>query len=258
MIKYIKKNSYERINKYNEEAMYKYADEYIDFLNRAKTEYKCIEIIEHELITNGFKNINEMENLNIGDKVYYINKERCLYAAIIGKEQVTNGVNIIGSHIDSPRLDTKPMPLFENQGMALMKTQYYGGIKKYQWVTIPLAIIGVVCKKDGTTIDVCIGEDENDPVVGISDLLIHLSGNQMQKPAATVIEGEDLDLMVGSIPLTGEEKATAKDNVLRLLKEKYDFEEEDFLSAELEVVPAGKARDYGLDRSMVAGYGHDD
>ena len=176
----------------------------------------------------------------------------------MGEKPVEEGLRVLGAHIDSPRLDVKQNPLYENKGFALLDTHYYGGIKKYQWVTIPLAIYGVVCKKDGSTINVVIGEDSSDPVVGISDLLIHLSADQMQKPAAKVIEGEDLDVTMGSMPLDDEEKDAVKANVMKLLKEKYDFDEEDFLSAELEIVPAGPARDYGLDRSMVAGYGHDD
>jgi aspartyl aminopeptidase len=186
------------------------------------------------------------------------NKGKNIALFVIGEEPIEQGLRVLGAHIDSPRLDIKQNPLYESNDFALLDTHYYGGVKKYQWVTIPLAIIGVVCKKDGTVINVTIGEDPQDPVVGISDLLIHLSGDQLQKPAARVIEGEALDVTVGSIPLKDGEKQTVKENVLKLLKEKYDFEEEDFLSAELEVVPAGPARDYGLDRSMVAGYGHDD
>ena len=176
----------------------------------------------------------------------------------MGSKPVEEGLRVLGAHIDSPRIDVKQNPLYERDDFALLDTHYYGGIKKYQWVTIPLAIYGVVCKKDGTCVDVAIGDDPTDPVVGISDLLIHLSADQMQKSAAKVIEGEDLDVTLGSMPLKGEEKNAVKANVLRILKEKYDFEEEDFVSAELEIVPAGPSRDYGLDRSMVAGYGHDD
>ena len=167
-------------------------------------------------------------------------------------------VKILGAHIDSPRLDLKQNPLYEDSDLAMLETHYYGGVKKYQWVAIPLAIHGVVAKKDGSVIDVVIGEDDNDPVIGISDLLIHLSADQMEKKASKVIEGEDLNVLCGSIPLDQEEKEAVKANIVKLLKEKYDFEEEDFFSAELEVVTAGKARDYGLDRSMVMGYGHDD
>ena len=176
----------------------------------------------------------------------------------MGEKPLVDGMRILGAHIDSPRLDLKQNPLYESDGFALLDTHYYGGVKKYQWVTIPLSLYGVVIKKDGTKIDVVIGEDDHDPVVGITDLLIHLSADQMQKTAAKVIEGENLDVTLGSIPLKDTEKDAVKANILKLLQEKYDIEEEDFLSAEIEVVPSGPARDYGLDRSMVMGYGHDD
>ena len=186
------------------------------------------------------------------------NKDKALALFIIGEEPIEKGLRIIGSHIDSPRLDLKQNPLYEDSNLAMMETHYDGGVKKYQWVTLPLALHGVVVKKDGTKIDVVIGEDDSDPVIGISDLLIHLSQDQLQKKANVVIEGEDLNLLVGSIPLEGEDKDAVKANILNILKEKYDFEEEDFISAEIEVVPAGRARDYGLDRSMVMAYGQDD
>ena len=167
-------------------------------------------------------------------------------------------MRIIGSHVDAPRIDIKQNPLYEDSDLALMDTHYYGGIKKYQWIALPLALHGVVVKKDGTKINVVVGEDDTDPVLGISDLLIHLSADQMQKKASEVIAGEDLNVLVGNIPLKGEEKEAVKANILAILKEKYDFEEEDFISAEFEIVPAGKARDLGLDKSMVMGYGQDD
>ena len=189
---------------------------------------------------------------------YFINKKKNVAAFIIGKEPLENGLRILGAHIDSPRLDLKERPVYENKGFALGDTHYYGGIKKYQWVTIPLALVGVVCKKDGSTVEINIGDDPKDPVVGITDLLIHLAADQMTKPGAKVIEGEGLDISLGSMPLNEEEKEPVKANVMRLLKEKYDIEEEDLVSAEIEIVPAGPARDYGLDRSMIAGYGHDD
>ena len=177
---------------------------------------------------------------------------------MIGNKPLTEGMRILGAHIDSPRMDLKQNPLYESEGFVLADTHYYGGVKKYQWVTIPLSLYGVVAKKDGTVVDVVIGEDDNDPVVGISDLLIHLAAEQLDKKAAKVIEGENLDVTLGNMPLVGEEKDAVKANILKLLKDKYDIEEEDFVSAEIEVVPSGKARDYGLDRSMIAGYGHDD
>ena len=242
----------------NHDEIMKFNEEYKEFISTSKTERLCVSNSVKLAQEHGFVDLKTVKSLSKGDKVYATNKGKNIALFVIGEEPIENGLRVLGAHIDSPRLDVKQNPLYERNDFAMLDTHYYGGIKKYQWVTIPLAIIGVVCKKDGSVIDVCIGEDENDPVVGISDLLVHLSGDQLQKPAARVIEGEDLDLMVGSIPLNDEEKSTAKANVLRILKEKYDFEEEDFLSAELEVVPAGKARDYGLDRSMVAGYGHDD
>lgn len=183
---------------------------------------------------------------------------KALALFVIGEEDMEKGLKILGAHVDSPRLDLKQNPLYEDTDLAFLDTHYYGGIKKYQWVTLPLALHGVVVKKDGSKIDVVIGEDESDPVVGVSDLLIHLAANQMDKKAAKVVEGEDLNVLVGSMPLNKEEKNAVKANVLKILKEKYDFEEDDFLSAEIEVVPAGPARDYGLDRSMVMGYGQDD
>ena len=185
-----------------------------------------------------------------------MNKTIALF--VIGEEPIENGMKILGAHIDSPRLDLKQNPLYEDSDLVLLDTHYYGGIKKYQWVTLPLAIHGVVAKTDGSLVEVVIGEDENDPVVGISDLLIHLSQTQMEKRGNKVVEGEDLNVLVGSIPKKEKEKDAVKANILNILKEKYNIEEEDFLSAELEIVPAGKARDYGIDRSMIMGYGHDD
>ena len=242
----------------NHDDIMKFNEDYKEFISTSKTERLCVINAVKLAEANGFVDIKSVEKLVAGDKVYATNKHKNVALFVIGDKPIEKGLRVLGAHIDSPRLDIKQNPLYERNDFALLDTHYYGGIKKYQWVTIPLAIVGVVCKKDGSTVEVCVGEDENDPVVGISDLLVHLSGDQLQKNAARVIEGEDLDLTVGSIPLNDEEKSTVKDNVLRILKEKYDFEEEDFLSAELEVGPAGKARDYGLDRSMVAGYGHDD
>ena len=245
-----KYDNYEQIMKFNEE--------YKDFISFGKTERLCVNKSIELAEKAGFKNIKCFDRLRFGDKVYATNKGKNIALFVIGEREIEAGLRVLGAHIDSPRLDIKQNPLYEQNGFALLDTHYYGGVKKYQWVTIPLSIVGVVCKKDGTTVNVSIGEDPTDPVLGISDLLIHLSGDQLAKPAGKVIEGEALDVTIGSIPLKDDEKATVKDNVLRLLKQKYDFEEEDFLSAELEVVPSGPARDYGLDRSMVAGYGHDD
>lgn len=233
-------------------------EDYKRFLSLGKTERECVKESVKIAKDYGFKELKEFTSLKAGDKVYVTNKNKNVAVFVIGNKPLEAGLRVLGAHIDSPRLDVKQNPVYEKNNFALLDTHYYGGIKKYQWVTIPLAIYGVVCKKDGTSIDVVIGEDPSDPIVGISDLLIHLSADQMQKSAAKVIEGEDLDVTLGSMPLKDEEKDAVKANVLRILKEKYDFEEEDFLSAELEIVPAGPARDYGLDRSMVAGYGHDD
>ena len=231
---------------------------YKNFITNGKTERLCVKQSIELAKENGFKELSEYETLKPGDKVYVNNMNKNIALFVVGKQPIETGMRILGAHIDSPRMDLKQNPLYESEGFALLDTHYYGGVKKYQWVTIPLSLIGVVAKKDGTVIDVNIGEDENDPVVGISDLLIHLSADQMKKDASKVIEGEDLDVTIASIPLKDSEKEAVKANVLKILKEKYDFEEEDFLSAEIEVVPSGKARDYGIDRSMVAGYGHDD
>ena len=235
-----------------------FAEDYKDFISFGKTERLCVKKTLQILEEKGFVDVETKKDLKPGDKVYSVNKNKNVAIFVIGKKPLNEGLRILGAHIDSPRMDLKQNPLYEKEGFALLDTHYYGGIKKYQWVTIPLALHGVVCKKDGSTIEVAIGEEPNDPVLGIGDLLIHLSADQMQKTAAKLIEGEDLDVTVGSIPELNGDKVSVKQNVLRILKEKYDFEEEDFLSAEIEVVPAGPARDYGLDRSMVAGYGHDD
>ena len=247
--------------KYEGEAMKpvtEFNDCYIDFLSDSKTERLATKNSVKLAEAKGFKNITTFKKLQAGDKVYAVNRDKNIALFVIGKEKVENGINILGAHIDSPRMDIKQNPLYESTGFALLDTHYYGGIKKYQFVTIPLALYGVVCKKDGTKVDINIGDNPNDPVVGISDLLIHLSQDQMTKTAAKVIEGENLDVTVGSLPLKGEEKDAIKANILKILKDKYNIEEEDFLSAEIEVVPAGRARSYGLDSSMVAGYGHDD
>ena len=243
-------------NKLNE--LMKFNEEYKSFITKGKTERLCVDEAIKLAEEKGFKDIKSFKSLKTGDKVYAVNKNKNIAAFVIGKQPIEQGLRVLGAHIDSPRIDVKQNPLYEKNGFSLLDTHYYGGIKKYQWVTIPLAIYGVVCKKDGTIVNVAIGDNENDPIVGISDLLIHLSADQLQKPAAKVIEGEDLDVTLGNMPLEGEEKESVKARIINILKEKYDFDEEDFLSAELEIVPAGPARDYGLDRSMVAGYGHDD
>ena len=249
--KYLEENS--------KKELFKFADDYKEFLSLGKTERLCVNEALKLAKLEGFKNLDEVTTLNPGDKVYSINRNKNIVLYVIGKEKVVNGVNVLGAHIDSPRIDVKQNPLYESTGFALLDTHYYGGVKKYQWVTIPLALHGVVYKKDGTSVYINIGEKADDPIFCITDLLIHLSKDQLTKTASKVIEGEDLDVTVGSFPLDGkDEKEAVKGNLLKILKEQYNIEEEDFLSAEIEVVPAGKARDLGLDRSMVAGYGHDD
>lgn len=244
-----------------------FAEGYRQFLSDYKTERECVKYFEAEAKKAGFKDLDDIiknnDSLKAGDKVYRNNMGKGLAMFVIGRENPENGIAILGAHIDSPRMDLKQNPLYEDTDMALLDTHYYGGIKKYQWVTLPLALHGVVAKKDGTLVTVNIGEDASDPVFGVSDLLIHLSQDQMKKEGAKVVEGEDLNVLIGSIPLEAAEddkdkKDLVKKNILRILKDKYDFEEEDFLSAEIEVTPAGAARDYGFDRSMIMGYGHDD
>ena len=260
-------------NKYDEDMkkkVFDFADEYRRFISLCKTERECVEEGVRILKASGYKDLKDViaadEKLKAGDKVYAVNMNKAIVAFNIGETSIESGMNILGAHIDSPRLDIKQNPLYEETGLVLLDTHYYGGIKKYQWVATPLALHGVVALKDGTTVKVVIGEDIDDTVVGISDLLIHLASEQMDKKAANVVEGEALDILVGSMPLKQESaksdkedcKDAVKKNILALLKEKYGIEEEDFMSAELEAVPAGPARDYGIDRSMIIGYGHDD
>lgn len=253
-------------DKYTEDDLkqvFALSESYKDFLSRCKTERECVDTFISMAELQGYRNlgalVGEGGSLKPGDKVYAVNKGKTLALFIVGKEPFEKGLNILGAHIDSPRLDLKQNPLYEDGDLAMLKTHYYGGIKKYQWVALPLAIHGVVVKKDGTLVQVVIGEEENDPVFGVSDLLIHLASDQMDKKLGKAIEGEDLNICFGSMPLKdAEEKERVKKNILKLLYEKYGIVEEDFISAELEVVPAGKARDFGLDRSMVMGYGQDD
>ena len=252
------KNIWDEIKEDKQKALFAFGEDYKAFLSAGKTERLCVKEALALAKAAGFKDLASLKSLKAGDKVYLINKDKNIVLFKIGAKPLTEGIRVLGAHIDSPRLDVKQNPLYEKDGFALLDTHYYGGVKKYQWVTIPLAIHGVVVKKSGEVVNVAIGDDPADPVFGISDLLIHLSGDQLQKPAAKVIEGEDLDVTVASSTLKGAEKEGVKANVLSLLKEKYGLEEEDFLSSELEIVPAGPARDYGLDRSMIAGYGHDD
>mgnify|MGYP003252946343 FL=1 len=249
--------------KYSDKTeVFDFCEKYKSFMSTCKTERECVTEMVQKAEAAGYRNLEEViekgESLKPGDKVYANNMGKCLAMYLIGEEPLEKGMRILGAHIDSPRLDLKQNPLYEDQELALLDTHYYGGIKKYQWVTLPMALHGAVAKKNGEVVNVVIGEDANDPVVGISDLLVHLAAKQQQKTAAEVIEGENLNVLIGSIPLEGEEEEPVKAQILSVLKEKYDMEEEDFLSAEFEVVPAGPARDYGLDRSMVMAYGHDD
>ena len=259
-----------------------FSKSYMDFLDNGKTERECIKRIVQEAEKAGYQDMNKLiadgAKLKAGAKVYSVHMNKSIALFQVGKKELQQGLNILGAHIDSPRLDVKQNPLYEDGGIAYLDTHYYGGVKKYQWVTIPLALHGVIVKKDGTAVEVNIGEAENDPVFFVSDLLIHLAAEQLEKKAAKVIEGEALDIIVGSKPIvikkddsdSGKEETEAeekkgypakeavKKGVLNILKQKYDMEEEDFLSAELEVVPAGKAREAGFDRSMILAYGHDD
>lgn len=235
---------------------------YKEYLDNGKTERECIVETVEMIKEAGYKDIKDIiaknKKIKSGDKVYAVCMGKSIAMFNIGRKSMEEGMNILGAHVDSPRIDVKQNPLYEDANFAYLDTHYYGGIKKYQWVALPLAIHGVVAKKDGTVINVVIGEDKDDPVVSVTDLLIHLAGDQMSKTASKVIEGEQLDILIGSKPLAGEEKDAVKKQILKLIKDKYGMEEEDFLSAELEVVPAGPARDTGLDSSMIMAYGQDD
>ena len=258
----LKKDVWNSYSASEKKALEKLCLNYRNFLSQCKTERECVKEIIMQAEKCGYKDLNLVLNnkefLHAGDKVYAVCMKKSVVLFNIGSEPLENGMNILGAHIDSPRLDIKQNPLYEDGGLAYMDTHYYGGIKKYQWVTVPLAIHGVVAKKDGSVVDIVIGEDEADPVFCVTDLLVHLSQEQMQKNATKVIDGENLDVLVGSIPLKDSEKDAVKANVLKIVGKKYGIEEEDFLSAELEVVPAGKAREAGFDRSMIISYGQDD
>lgn len=256
------KNAWLKYSDKEKKAVFSFAEGYRKFISECKTERECVTEILRQAQAEGYVDLKEAIEKNIslkpGDKVFMNCMGKAVVLFLIGEQPMEKGMKILGAHIDSPRIDLKQVPLYEDTEMALMDTHYYGGIKKYQWVTLPLALHGVVVKKDGTVVNVVIGEKETDPVVGITDLLIHLSAKQLEKSGSKVIEGEDLNILVGSIPLEGEEKEAVKSNILAMLKEKYNIEEDDFVSAEIEAVPAGGARDFGLDCSMVMGYGHDD
>lgn len=268
------KNTWETYNAKQVKEVDAFAREYMDFLDNGKTERECIDEIVNAVEAAGYKELEsvakENKGLKAGDKVYSVWMNKSIVMFQIGKEKMSEGMNILGAHIDSPRLDVKQNPLYEDGGFAYLDTHYYGGVKKYQWVTIPLAIHGVVVKKDGSCVEVNVGENEDDPVFFVSDLLIHLAQEQLEKKANKVIEGEALDIIIGNKPLTIDkkkeeedgkkdaEKESVKKGILKILQETYDIEEEDFISAELEVVPAGKAREAGFDRSMILAYGQDD
>lgn len=252
------KNAWKKYQENGLDKLMKFNDEYKKFISDSKTERECVSASIDYIEKLGFKNLNSVTKLQPGDKVYAVNKDKNICVFVIGDEPIEKGINVLGAHIDSPRIDLKQNTLYEKTEFAMMDTHYYGGIIKYQWVTRPLALHGVVYKKDGTQIKVSIGEGENDPVVCISDLLPHLAAEKMSKAGGKVVEGEDLDITIGQIPLKDEEKESVKANVSKILKDSYNIEEEDFVSAEIEIVPAGPARDLGLDRSMILGYGHDD
>ena len=260
-----RKNAWLSYTEADEKEMEALVEAYKSFLDNGKTERECVDRTIEEARAKGYVSLEEKlakgETVKAGDKVYTVDMNKIIALFHIGEEDITTGMNILGAHIDSPRIDIKQNPLYEDSDLAYLDTHYYGGIKKYQWVALPLALHGVIAKKDGSVVNVNIGEEEGDPIVYITDLLVHLAGKQMEKPASTVVEGESLDLLIGSRPLKDlpeDKKEAVKENVMKLLTEKYGMEEEDFLSAELEIVPAGKARDCGLDRSMIAAYGQDD
>lgn len=264
----IRKNAWKSYTDSQKQELNTINEKYKACLNAGKTERECVKLAVKMLEEKGYQSLETYKTANnklkTGDKIYAVCMGKSIAAFQIGKEPLENGMNILGAHIDSPRIDVKQNPLYENEELAYLDTHYYGGIKKYQWVTLPLALHGVVAKKDGTVVEISLGEKEDDPVFVVTDLLIHLAGKQMEKKASAVVKGEKLDLLFGSCPveetpdLDTEEKETVKENVLQLLKEYYDVEEEDFVSAELEIVPAGKARDCGIDRSMILSYGQDD
>lgn len=257
-----RKNAWTTYKKKQITELEKLCDGYRDFLDNGKTERECVALSVKLAEAAGYKDLKEYikkgKKLEAGDKIYSVWMDKTIALFNIGSDSIEEGINILGAHVDSPRVDVKQNPLYESDEFAYLDTHYYGGIKKYQWVAIPLAIHGVVAKTDGTVVNVVIGEDEKDPVFCITDLLIHLAGDQMEKKASKVVEGENLDILIASKPLEGKEKDAVKEQVLKLLKDKYDMDEEDFISAELEIVPAGKARNSGLDNSMIMAYGQDD
>ena len=252
------KNGFTKLTAEQREEMEAYAKRYMAFMDAAKTEREATTWAVTEAEKLGFKPFVPGMDAKPGDKIYYNNRGKAIALAVVGTESLANGANICAAHVDSPRIDLKPNPLFEDSEIAFFKTHYYGGIKKYQWVTIPLALHGVVCRKDGTTVQITIGEDDSDPVLMITDLLPHLAANQMQETAGKVIKGEQLNVLLGTEPIEGEGSELVKLHMMKLLNDKYGIIEDDFLSAELCIVPAGRSREVGLDRSLIAAYGHDD
>ena len=253
-----KDNAWEKVTEEEKTKIFEFSKNYINFLSNNKTERECVKTIKEELEKNNFKNIEELNAIKSGDKVYYINREKNIYAAVIGESSPEEGFNMIGAHIDSPRLDLKPNPIYEDAELAHFKTHYYGGIKKYQWVNIPLSMHGVIIKETKEKIDIKIGEDESDPIFTIADLLPHLASKQEKKSLKDGIEAEELNILIGSIPYKGDIDEKIKLNILNILYEKYGIKEQDFVSAEIEFTPAMKAKDLGFDRALVAGYGQDD
>jgi len=251
-------NGFKRITAQERAEMEDYCKRYMAFMDACKTEREATAWTVEVCKANGFQELVPGMELKPGDKVYYNNRDKSILLAVIGSETLDKGANICAAHVDSPRMDLKPQPLYESDEIAYFKTHYYGGIKKYQWATVPLALHGVVCLRDGSRVTVTIGEDDNDPILYVSDLLIHLSADQLQKTAAKVIEGEQLNVLLGTEPMEGEGGDLVKLNVMRILNEKYGFTEADFRTAELTVVPAGRCREVGLDRSLIGAYGHDD
>lgn len=257
-LSYKKEDVYSKLNEEQLKEVDTFTTDYIKFLNTAKTEYVCVEEFTKLLDENGFSNINDKETLTYGDKVYFINKEKAIFVAVIGKESLLSGVNIIGAHIDSPRLDLKPMPIYENKGACLLKTQYYGGIKKYQWMSIPLAMYGVVYNEKGEKIKIAIGDKEEDPCFTIADLLPHLASDQLKQKANDFIDPEKMSVLFGGIKDNSAKKDKVKENVLKLLNQKYGIKEIDFARSEIAFVPAFKAKYVGIDSSFIGGYGQDD
>ena len=257
---YKRKNYYEEADEKELKAIFDYAEGYKHFLNNSKTEREAVASAKVLAEKHGYKPYTFGDKIKAGDKLYFINRDKNIFIMRIGEKDIAkHGIKIMAAHVDSPRLDLKPNPLFVDDGVAYLKTHYYGGIKKYQWVTIPLALHGAVVLKGGKKVDVCVGEDENDPIFYISDILPHLSQTQNTKPIVSAIDPENLNAVLSTIPMKGEEKDNAiKAKALKLLHDKYGIEEEDFITAELCFVPAGKARDVGLDRSLISAYGHDD